>query len=117
MIPRQTSLSPASTEQRVHTQLQYLLQQQLHPVHMELVDQSYQHSGDRQETHFKLILVSNAFSGLRLVQRHQLIYQLAKELMGNPIHALTMHLFTLAEWQANASVPASPPCLGGSHAP
>ena len=116
MTTRQTSLSPAGTEQHVYTQLQHLLQQQLHPVYMELVDQSHQHSGNRQETHFKLILVSNTFSGLRLVQRHQRIYQLAKELMGNPIHALTMHLFTVAEWQANALVPAAPSCLGGSHA-
>lgn len=102
--------------QSVHKQLCRLLQRELVPVHMELIDQSDQHGGNRQETHFKLILVSNRFSGMRLVQRHQFVYQLAQEFIGNPIHALAMHLFTVVEWQTDPSVAAAPSCLGGSHA-
>ena len=114
--PSNISALSDNTDRPVYRQLCQLLQRELAPVHMELIDQSNQHSGNRQETHFKLVLVSNRFSTVRSVQRHQLIYQLAQEFIGNPIHALTMHLFTVAEWQSDPFVTATPSCLGGSHA-
>jgi len=37
--------------------------------------------------------------------------------MNNGIHALTLHLYTPAEWQDSESgAPQSPPCMGGSKA-
>lgn len=82
-----------------------------------LENESHMHSGDRMDTHFKLVAVSPAFAGKRLVQRHQMIYGLLSELMQNPIHALAMHLFTPEEWQAKqGEVPDSPNCMGGSKA-
>ena len=61
----------------------------------------------------KVIIVSNEFNGLRLVQRHQKVYALASDLM-NPgqIHALAIHAYLPSEWQGQA--PASPEC---AHAP
>lgn len=35
----------------------------------------------RKESHFKVIVVSEEFNGLRLVQRHQKVYALASDLM------------------------------------
>lgn len=86
-------------------------------IEFSLENESHMHSGDRTDTHFKLLAVSPAFEGKRLVQRHQMIYGLLTDLMQNPIHALAMHLHTPAEWQAlQGFVPESPNCMGGSKA-
>ncbi|TYL47858.1 BolA/IbaG family iron-sulfur metabolism protein [Marinomonas sp. IMCC 4694] len=65
------------------------------------------------ESHFKLILASDAFKGKRLVQRHQLVYSILSEEM-KQIHALAMHLYTQKEWtERNEMAPSSPQCHGG----
>ncbi|PNK60529.1 BolA family protein [Psychrobacter sp. FDAARGOS_221] len=95
--------------------------QTLEPEHIELINESMNHAGyfEGKESHFKLTVVSDAFTGKRLVARHQLIYQLTNELMtaqGGTIHALAIHAYTPEEWQQlqqdNQGVPASPQCAG-----
>ena len=82
---------------------------------LDIVNESHMHSGSRMDTHFKLIAVSDDFAGKRLIQRHQAIFGLLGELMQNPIHALSMHLYTNDEWRERAGeVPLSPKCMGGS---
>ena len=67
------------------------------------------------ETHFKVVIVSEAFDGRRKVARHQQVYAELSEQLAGPVHALALHTYTAAEWQQrNASAPASPDCLGGS---
>ena len=68
--------------------------QKLQPTQLELKDVSYQHAGhagskgfDDGESHFELTIVSQAFEGLKLVKRHQLIYLLLGDIMPR-IHAL-----------------------------
>ena len=53
--------------------------QQLSPSHLEVVNESSGHGGyfPGKESHFKVIVVSDIFAGLRLVQRHQKIYAVA----------------------------------------
>ncbi|MDM1246266.1 BolA family transcriptional regulator [Acinetobacter sp. R933-2] len=87
----------------------------LETTHLEVINESAGHGGyfPGKESHFKVIIVSAAFEGLRLVQRHQKVYALAAELL-NPgkIHALAIHAYVPNEWQGQA--PASPEC---AHAP
>lgn len=84
------------------------------PHHCELLNESYMHSVPAgSESHFKLVLVSDLFEGLRPVARHQRVYAALGEMM-QQIHALALHTYTLAEWAAQGSAPASPKCLGGS---
>lgn len=87
----------------------------LSPSHLEVINESHKHSGPRDaETHFKIIIVADAFIGQRSVARHQMIYQtLAAELAAN-VHALAIHTFTDDEWSAQPSSPDSPQCMGGS---
>lgn len=54
-------------------------------------------------THFEAVIVSPAFEGKRLVQRHQLVNQALGSQMGNEIHALSMKTLTPAEWRAAAA--------------
>ena len=99
----------------VEQQIEEKLQQGLNLQHLEIENESHMHSGTRLDTHFKLIAVSDDFDGKRLIQRHQQIFGLLGDLMQNPIHALSMHLYTPIEWQDKGGIaPASPKCMGGS---
>jgi len=53
--------------------------------------------GDGQ--HFQAIIVSPAFVGKRLIQRHQLVYAALGDRMREEIHALSMKTLTPDEFQ------------------
>lgn len=83
----------------------------LQPEYLQIINESAGHGGyfPGKESHFKVIVVSEQFVGLRLVQRHQMIYAAAAELMSpGKIHALAIHAYVPAEWQGQA--PNSPVC-------
>lgn len=89
--------------------------QQLSPSHLTVLNESSGHGGyyPGKESHFKVTIVSDAFTGLRLVQRHQKVYAVAGDLLGaGNIHALAIHAYVATEWTGTA--PASPEC---AHAP
>ena len=51
--------------------------------------------------HWFATIVSPAFEGKRLIQRHQLVYAtLGDRMKTDEVHALSMKTFTLAEWAA-----------------
>jgi acid stress-induced BolA-like protein IbaG/YrbA len=53
--------------------------------------------GDGQ--HFTAVIVSTAFAGKRLIQRHQLVYAALGDRMREEIHALSMKTLTPEEFQ------------------
>lgn len=82
---------------------------------LQILNESHMHSGPATESHFKLLLVSEAFADKGLVKRHQMIYKILADELQNPIHALAMHLYTQVEWaKKNGVVMPSPTCKGGS---
>lgn len=87
----------------------------LQPQHLDVINESDKHHVPKgSETHFKLILVSSRFQDLSRIARHQLIYGLLADELKHGLHALSLHLSTPAEWQAQQqSVPASPACRDG----
>eukprot|EP00339_Tiarina_fusa_P002070 CAMPEP_0116996352 /NCGR_PEP_ID=MMETSP0472-20121206/185_1 /TAXON_ID=693140 ORGANISM="Tiarina fusus, Strain LIS" /NCGR_SAMPLE_ID=MMETSP0472 /ASSEMBLY_ACC=CAM_ASM_000603 /LENGTH=310 /DNA_ID=CAMNT_0004694941 /DNA_START=94 /DNA_END=1026 /DNA_ORIENTATION=+ len=75
--------------------------QVLKPSTLSLVDNSHQHAGHAGndmdgESHFELSIVAEAFDGLSLVKRHQLIYMMLGEIMPQ-IHALQIQALTPEE--------------------
>jgi stress-induced morphogen len=85
------------------------------PTLLQVVNESYMHSVPvGSETHFKVVLVADSFSGKRQVQRHQAIYACLAEQLQSGVHALALHTFSPDEWVANNQMPESPPCMGGS---
>ncbi|MGR3806492.1 transcriptional regulator, BolA protein family [Pasteurella testudinis DSM 23072] len=94
-------------------QITALLQQALQPSYLEVINESHMHSsGKGANSHFKVIIVAQAFSALRAVARHQKIYQLVQP-QQNAIHALAIHAYDEAEWQQKQrQVIASPNCMG-----
>lgn len=85
--------------------------------HLDIVNESHMHSvPPNSETHFKVVVASDAFAGKRPVARHQMIYDLVREELAGPVHALALHTYTPEEWAQRSVAPASPNCLGGSKA-
>lgn len=101
-----------SMKQRIEQKLT----QNLPVLHLEVINESHMHSvPPGSESHFKVLLVSDAFEGKRKVGRHQQVYGILAEEMQSGIHALALHTYTRAEWaELNGEVPASPNCMGGS---
>lgn len=85
-------------------------------VVLQVTNESYMHSVPAgSESHFKVVIVTDQFSGKRLVQRHQSIYGLLAEELKGSVHALALHTYTAQEWADKQRVaPDSPNCLGGT---
>ena len=51
-------------------------------------------------SHFDAVIVSKAFAGKRLIQRHQMVYAALGDKMKAEIHALSMRTLTPEEFEA-----------------
>ncbi len=49
--------------------------------------------------HFQATVVSPAFAGKGLVERHQMVYGSLQGAMAGPIHALSLKTYTPEEWE------------------
>ncbi|XP_056401529.1 bolA-like protein 1 isoform X2 [Hyla sarda] len=102
-------------EKPVETSIKAKLTQNLEPCHLEVHNESYMHAvPPGSETHFKVVVVSDVFSGKSLIQRHRLVNDLLKEELAGPVHALSIQAKTPQQWEENPTVGKSPGCMGGS---
>jgi BolA protein len=100
---------------RIQQAIERKLRDQLTPIVLDVINESSMHSvPPGSETHFKVTVVSNAFEGKSLVERHRLVYAVLDDEIRGGVHALTITSRTPAEWEKNAAVAPSPACLGGS---
>jgi BolA protein len=85
------------------------------PNELEVLNESHMHNVPaNSETHFKVTIVSDAFEGKRLVQRHRMVNQLLSDELAGPVHALALHTYTVEDWaKKQGTSPDSPNCLGG----
>ena len=65
------------------------------PDELDVVDDSARHAGHGGarpggETHFNVVIVSPAFTGLSLVQRQRVIYAVLADELEGPVHALSI---------------------------
>ena len=73
----------------VEQQIADIVSAELKPATMQLDNESHMHSvPPGSESHFKLLVVSEAFVGQRKVARHQLLYTLLADQLAGPVHAL-----------------------------
>jgi len=98
--------------------IEEVLQTALDPSHLEVADESSGHNVPAgAESHFKVVVVSEAFSGQALIQRHRAVNKLLAQEFDSGLHALAIHAWTPEEWQTRGgTVRTSPPCRGGSKA-
>lgn len=85
------------------------------PEHLILSNESTRHKmAAGPESHFKLVIVSKKFSGLRLLDRHKLVHDLLAPELKVGIHALNLKLYSPEEWHmSHGSAPKNPPRVGG----
>ena len=73
----------------------------LSPVMLDIIDESHKHAGHagaRQGGgHFVVKIVSTAFAGEGLLQRHRLVYEALGDAMHQEIHALSIQAYTPQE--------------------
>ena len=100
-------------QQRIET----ALRESLAPAHLEVVNESDGHRGPPgRESHFRVVAVSDAFSGAPPVARHRRIYHLLADELAGGLHALSLQLHSPEEWREQGGAAAagqSPPCRGG----
>lgn len=97
------------------TVIEYKLSSAFDPLHLKVENESHMHSGPATESHFKVTLVSDSFSKLTRVKRHQEVYSILADELAGGVHALALHLYAPVEWDADKD-PDSPNCRGGSKA-
>ena len=101
------------------TRIEQALSAALTPLHLEVTDESHMHSvPEGAESHFKVLVVSEAFTDEKSIGRHRRVNALLREELNGGLHALSIHAWTPEEWfeQGGGPAPASPPCMGGSKA-
>ena len=83
----------------------------LAPSHLEIHNDSSKHSHHKamadntsKETHFRVVVTSEAFGGKGMMARHKMVYALVKDEMAREggIHALQLRTRTEAEEQRDA---------------
>lgn len=77
-------------------QLTQRLREKLQPLTLEVLDESYQHSGHAGSngtgvgTHFRVRITSHLFTGKPVVMRHRLVYDALQDFMDQGLHALAI---------------------------
>lgn len=65
----------------------------LSPSHIDIEDEGHLHvghAGAKSGGHFKLNIISDAFKGKTVLERHRMIYKCLDNLMKTEIHALSI---------------------------
>jgi BolA protein len=87
----------------------------LAPAHLEVINESSGHNvPPGSETHFKVVVVADAFDGEGRVARHRRVHGLLVEELAGGVHALSVKAHTPTEWtERGGAVAPSPACRGG----
>ncbi len=103
---------------KIQQQLELKLREQFSPLHLAVENESHMHNvPEGAESHFRVVIVSDRFEGLSLVQRHRAVNRALEQELTGGVHALALHTMTPEEWFAKGGIaPESPPCLGGGKA-
>merc|ERR1712187_316894 len=87
------------------------VQTELRPNHGEVTNESHGKAAD--ESHFHVLVVADAFDGLKAVQRHRLVSRLFTGEDGTlKFHSLRITAKTAEQWAKDTSAPAAPKCTG-----
>jgi BolA family transcriptional regulator, general stress-responsive regulator len=86
----------------IETQIRDRLAAALAPLAVDIVNESHLHAGHRSspgtgDSHFRVRVVADKFTGLSRVARQRLVNQALAPLIGKPIHALAMEALTPSE--------------------
>ena len=83
------------------------MREALAAVHLEIIDESWKHAGHAGAAsgggHFILLVVSDRFEGVSLLDRNRRVFGVLKDEMQGEIHALAIKAMTSEEWKRRAA--------------
>jgi BolA family transcriptional regulator, general stress-responsive regulator len=92
--------------EEVGKRIESMLREKFQPLHLEVRDESALHAGHAGAVsgggHFRVLIVSEAFAGPSLVERHRMVYAALGEMIGRDIHALGLRALPPSEWTGAA---------------
>ncbi|GCB81441.1 hypothetical protein scyTo_0022181 [Scyliorhinus torazame] len=110
-----TATSARAMERPVESTIRIKLEQGLAPTHLQVINESHMHAVPAgSETHFKVVVVSERFEGVPLLQRHRMVNETLKQELEASVHALSIQAKTPQQWGGKPHIDRSPACLGGS---
>lgn len=79
-----------------------ILTKELTPIYIKVTDFSESHRGhagygEKGESHFDVLIVSDEFSGKSKIDRQRMVYKILEQEMKSQIHALTLKTLTAEE--------------------
>lgn len=74
----------------------------LNPTRLDVINESHKHAGHAGspgtgESHFKVLIVSAAFSSKSRVERHRMVNAALADELAGPVHALALSTFAPGE--------------------
>ena len=88
------------TQQRLDA-IRQRIEHSLQPEQLSVEDEGHLHIGHEGAKdgrgHFRVMVVSEAFEGLTMIQRHRAIYEALGDLMTTDIHALAIDAYSSNE--------------------
>ena len=74
----------------------------LRPVRLDVINESDMHAGHKGspgtgESHFRVLIVSEAFAGKSRVERHRMVNEALKDEVGSRVHALALAAYAPGE--------------------
>lgn len=104
-----TTVRKMSTSGPISSTIKQKVNQTLHPTQFEIYNDSHKHAHHTAmrgaentiESHFRLVIVSDAFQGKAHPARHRMVYKLLSEELSrdNGVHALQLETRTPSEWE------------------
>ena len=109
-------MSEPMTDGPVQQSIERHLRDALAPALLKVANESHMHSvPPGAESHFKVVIVSDAFEGTRTLGRHRSVNKTLKPQLDAGLHALSISALTKEQWvERGGVVPDSPLCHGGS---
>ena len=86
----------------IESKITNLINANLNLIKIDIINDSFKHLHHKKDTqggHFKVLIVSDDFKGISLINRHKLIYRILGKLMQSEIHALSMQTLTKEEYK------------------
>lgn len=81
------------------------LREAFDPVHLEIEDDSDLHRGHPGATsgggHFRVVIVSDRFERIPLLEQHRLVYEALGGLVGGEVHALGLRTVPPSRWTSD----------------
>ncbi len=79
----------------VESRMREKLMISLQPTRLDVVNESHLHAGHRSspgtgDSHFRVLIVSEAFTGKSRVERHRIVNDLLSDELKNAVHALAI---------------------------